>query len=447
MQRENIESPQKSYFVSISIIGLLFFIFGFVTWLNGSLIPFLKIACELNQAEAYLVSLAFYISYTFMALPMSAVLLKTGYKNGMVLGLIGMAIGALIFIPAAHTRIYAIFLFGLFVMGAGLTILQTASNPYVVVIGPRKSAAVRIGFMGVANKAAGILSPLIFTALMLHGIDKYSDANLKLMSPAEKTMAFDQLANRLVMPYIVMAIILVFLAAMIRFSPLPELDTDADDGGDGSGSGKTSVFQFPQLILGAIALFFYVGAEVMAGDTIGLYGKSLGIPFFGRLTSYTMAFMVLGYLVGIAVIPRLIKQETALLISAVLGLIFSVFVMSTSVTNTVVSKLLLGWAGVAPIPTSVLFVALLGFANAMCWPAIWPLALDGVGKFTKIGSAILIMAIAGGATIPPLYGVLSDSYSPQGSYWLLLPCYLAIFLYAIKGHKLRSWKAAPVESR
>jgi len=186
---------------------------------------------------------------------------------------------------------------------------------------------------------------------------------------------------------------------------------------------------------------------VMAGDTIGLYGKSLGIPFFGRLTSYTMAFMVLGYLAGIAVIPRLIKQETALIISAVLGLIFSVCVMSTSAANSEVSKLLLGWAGVAPIPTSVLFVALLGFANAMCWPTIWPLALDGVGKFTKIGSAILIMAIAGGATIPPLYGVLSDSYSPQGSYWLLLPCYLAIFLYAIKGHKLRSWKASPVENR
>ncbi len=446
LQSENTESPQKNYFVSISIIGLLFFIFGFVTWLNGSLIPFLKIACELNQAEAYLVSLAFYISYTFMALPMSAVLLKTGYKNGMVLGLIGMAIGALIFIPAAHTRIYGIFLLGLFVMGAGLTILQTASNPYVVIIGPRKSAAVRIGFMGVANKAAGILSPLIFTALMLHGIDKYSDVNLKLMSPSEKAMAFDQLANRLVIPYIVMAIILVFLAAMIKFSPLPELDTDADEGGDSSASGKTSIFQFPQLILGAIALFFYVGVEVMAGDTIGLYGKSLGISFFGKLTSYTMAFMVLGYLVGIAVIPRLIKQETALVISAVLGFIFSLCVLFASTANTGVSRFLLGWVGVAPIPTSVLFVALLGFANAMCWPAIWPLALDGVGKFTKVGSAILIMAIAGGATIPPLYGVLSDSYSPQGSYWLLLPCYFAIFLYAIKGHKLRSWKSAHAEN-
>lgn len=446
MQSDLSESSQKSYFVSISIIGLLFFIFGFVTWLNGSLIPFLKIACELNQAEAYLVSLAFYISYTLMALPMSAVLLKTGYKNGMVLGLVGMAVGALIFIPAAHTRIYAIFLLGLFVMGAGLTILQTASNPYIVVIGPRKSAAVRIGFMGVANKAAGVLSPLIFTALMLHGISQYSDANLKLLSSSDRMNAFNELANRLIWPYIIMAIILVLLAAMIKFSPLPELNTDDDETTGSSVTGRTSIFQFPHLILGAIALFFYVGVEVMAADTIGLYGRSLGISFFGKLTSYTMAFMVIGYLVGIVTIPKIIKQETALVLSAILGVLFSLGVMLTSTTSFGISGILLGWLGVSPVPNSVLFVAMLGFANAMVWPTIWPLALEGLGRFTKIGSAILIMAIAGGAIIPPLYGLLSDSYSPQLSYWILLPSYFAILLYAAKGHKMRSWKTSGVAS-
>ena len=443
MEPGNGESQAKGYFVSISIIGLLFFIFGFVTWLNGSLIPFLKIACELNSAEAYLVSLAFYISYTVMALPMSAVLVKTGYKNGMVLGLLGMAVGALIFIPAAHTRIYPIFLFGLFVMGAGLTILQTASNPYVVVIGPKETAAVRIGFMGVANKAAGILSPLVFTALMLGGISKYSDANLKLMNAAQKTAAFNELASRLVVPYLVMAVILVFLAAMIKFSPLPEINDEGGESDSGASAGRTSILQFPQLILGAIALFFYVGVEVMAGDTIGLYGRSLGISFFGKLTSYTMAFMVTGYLVGIVAIPRFIKQETALIASAALGFVFSLFVIFTSAANTGISRVLLGWLGVSPVPDSVMFVALLGFANAMVWPTIWPLALSGLGKFTKIGSAILIMAIAGGATIPPLYGLLSDTHSPQLSYWILLPCYFIIFLYAIKGHKVRSWRTEP----
>lgn len=446
MQSGNHGFSRKSYFISISIIGLLFSIFGFVAWINGSLIPFLKIACELNQAEAYLVSLVFYISHTFMALPLAAVLIKTGYKKGMALGLIGMAIGALIFIPAAHTRTYAIFLLGLFVMGTGLTLLQTASNPYVVVMGPRKSAAVRIGFMGVANKAAGILSPLIFTALMLQGIDKYSDANLKLMSPANRAIAYNQLADRLVVPYIAMAVILVLLAVMIRVSPLPEIDTDAEDeSGSGSGSNsntdKTSILQFPQLVLGAVALFFYVGVEVMAGDTIGMYGRYLGISFFGQLTSYTMAFMVIGYLAGIVAIPKFIKQERALIVSASLGLIFSLSVLFSSPVDYGISRVLLGWTGVSPIPNSVLFVALLGFANAMVWPTIWPLALDGLGKYTKIGSAILVMAIAGGAVIPPLYGLLSDAYSPQTSYWVLLPCYMAILLYALKGHKLRSWKS------
>ncbi len=444
MQSDKVDTSPKGYFLSISIIGLLFFIFGFVTWLNGSLIPFLKIACGLNRAEAFLVSLAFYISYTVMALPMAAVLVKTGYKNGMVLGLLGMAVGSLIFIPAAHTRIYAIFLLGLFIMGAGLTILQDASNPYVVVIGPRKSAAVRIGFMGVANKAAGIFSPLVFTALMLTGISEYSNAKLSAMSPAAKAIALDRLADRLVVPYLIMAAVLVLLAVMIKFSPLPEITEEDEERESGSssetGKEKTSIFQFPQLILGAIALFFYVGVEVMGGDTIGLYGRSLGISFFGKLTSYTMSFMVIGYIVGIAVIPRFIKQETALVSTALLGFVFSLAIMFTSPVDVGISKVLIGWTGASPIPDSVLFVSLLGFANAMCWPIIWPLALEGLGKFTKIGSALLIMAIAGGAIIPPAWGLLSDNYSPQLSYWILLPCYFLITLYAWKGHKVREWK-------
>ena len=378
-----------------------------------------------------------------MALPLAAVLVKTGYKKAMALGLLGMAIGALIFIPAAHTRMYTIFLFGLFVTGTSLTLLQTASNPYVVLMGPRKSAAVRIGFMGVANKTAGILSPLVFTALMFQGIGKYSDANLNQMSIANRTVAYNQLANRLVLPYVVMAIVLVFLAAMLKVSPLPEIDTEGNDGIEGKFEpDRKSILQFPQLILGAVALFFYVGVEVMAGDTIGMYGRSLGISFFGKLTAYTMTFMVIGYLAGILTIPRLIAQKTALAASAVLGIVFSIGVLFSSTTNYGISSVLLGWTGVSLIPNSVMFVALLGFANAMIWPTIWPLALDGLGKFTKIGSAILVTAIAGGAIIPPLYGLLSDSYSPQTSYWVLLPCYTIILLYALKGHKLRSWRSA-----
>jgi MFS transporter, FHS family, L-fucose permease len=435
----NGQSTKNSYILPITIIGVLFFIFGFVTWLNGSLIPFLKIACELNQIEAYFVTLAFYISYTLMAVPMSAVLQKTGYKNGMMLGLVLMAVGALIFIPAAQTRIYALFLLGLFVMGGGLTILQTASNPYIVVLGPKESAAVRISFMGIANKFAGILSPLVFTAIMLHGMDKYSDESLKLMNAVQKNAAFNELASRLIMPYILMAIVLVLLAAMVRFAPLPEIEAGEEDSLHSDAESKTSIFQFPQLILGAIALFFYVGVEVVAGDTIGMYGKNIGVEFFGKLTSYTMAFMVIGYILGILTIPRLIKQEKALIISAIMGIIFSIGVILSSSASTGLSSIAFGWLGIPVIPNTVFFLALLGFANAMIWPALWPLSLEGLGKFTKKGSAILIMGIAGGAVFPPLYGVLSNSYSPQGSYLILLPCYLFILYYSLLGHKKRSW--------
>jgi len=435
----NSQTPKNSYIVPITIIGVLFFIFGFVTWLNGSLIPFLKIACELNQIEAYFVTLAFYISYTLMALPMSAVLQKTGYKNGMMLGLLLMAVGALIFIPAAQTRVYALFLLGLFIMGGGLTILQTASNPYIVVLGPKESAAVRISFMGIANKFAGILSPLVFTAIMLHGMDKYSDESLKMMDAVQKNAAFNELAARLITPYITIAVVLILLAAMIRFAPLPEIEAGEEDSQHSDAENKTSIFQFPQLILGAIALFFYVGVEVMAGDTIGMYGKNVGVEFFGKLTSYTMAFMVIGYILGIITIPKIIKQEKALILSAILGVIFTVGLLVSSVTSTGFASILFGWLGIPAIPDSILFLALLGFANAMIWPTLWPLALEGLGKFTKKGSAILIMGIAGGAILPPLYGVLSSSFSPQGSYLILLPCYLFILYYSLVGHKKRSW--------
>ena len=236
-----------------------------------------------------------------------------------------------------------------------------------------------------------------------------------------------------------MALVLIFLAAMIKYSPLPEIETGEEASIVNDAGNKTSILQFPQLILGAAALFFYVGVEVIAGDTIGMYGKNLGLPFFGKLTSYTMAFMVLGYIIGIITIPRLIRQEKALVLSTALGFVFSLGILFSSPSDTGISNVIFGWLGVPVIPNSVFFLALLGLANAMVWPAIWPLALEGLGRYTKIGSAILIMGIAGGALLPPLYGVLSNNFSPQGSYLVLLPCYLFILYYALKGHKKRVW--------
>lgn len=428
-----------STFIPMVIIGTLFFVFGFVTWLNGSLIPFLKIACELNEFQALLVTFAFYIAYTFMALPASLVLRKIGFKTGMVVGLGVMALGALLFIPAAKSSTYILFLTALFVLGAGLTLLQTASNPYIVCIGPRESAAMRISIMGLINKSAGVLVPLLFTAWILTGMDQFSADALAALDANARAERLSELSSRLVTPYIVMALVLIALMAFVHFSPLAELDLN--DESEQAPNEKLGVLQFPQLVLGTIALFLYVGVEVIAGDTIGLYGRHLGVNNFGSLTSYTMAFMVLGYIVGVTCIPKYLSQANALLLSAVAGFVFVAGVMFSSPTDAGISQILFAWAGVPAIPNTVLFLALLGFANALVWPAIWPLALEGLGKYTSTGSALLIMGIAGGALLPLLYGHLAHSSgNSQIAYWIMLPCYAFILFYALKGHKLRSWK-------
>ncbi len=412
---------KKNYILSITILGALFFIFGFVTWLNGTLIPFLKISCELNNFQAYFVTFAFYISYFVMAIPSSKLLHITGFKKGMSVGLAVMAIGSLVFIPAALTRTFELFLTGLFLQGTGLAVLQTASNPYITILGPMRSAARRISIMGICNKVAGIISPLVLGAIVLKGANDIVE-KLKTIEGIEHQQLLDSLANRVIMPYIVMAIVLVFLAILVLYSGLPDIDTDQGETNvENDSSEKNSIFQFPHLLLGFLAIFLYVGVEVMAGDTIVLYGQSQGISLeiSRTFTSYTLVAMVIGYIIGIFAIPKLISQEKALTISAALGIIFSLIAIFTTGT------------------TSVFFIAVLGLANAVMWPAIWPLALEGLGKFTKIGSALLIMGIAGGATLPLIYGRLADVINNQQAYWIMVPAYLFLLFFATIGHKIR----------
>jgi len=422
-QEQQTSNAARDVVVGMLFVGLLFFILGFVTWLNGSLIPFLKVVCKLTNFQALLVTFAFYIAYTVMALPSAAVLKRTGYKKGMTLGLGIMGIGALLFIPAAQSRHYELFLAGLFTLATGMTLMQTAINPYIVCLGPRESAAMRISIMGLFNKGAGIVVPLIFTSLMLKNIDTASEAVL---------------AQRLVFPYACMAAALFVIMAFIHFSKLREIPPELD--GADARVDATSVLQFPQLVLGALALFGYVGVEVIAGDTIGLYGHELKVANFGVLTSYTMVCMVIGYLIGVAAIPRFMSQQRALVLSGLVGVLLTIGVTTGSTTDTALSQALLGWSGAPLVPDSVMFLALLGLANAMVWPAIWPLALQGLGRHTASGSAVLVMAIAGGALLPLLYGHLADIVTPRGAYWLLLPCYALILWYAASGHKIRRWR-------
>ena len=409
---------------AIVIIGILFFVFGFVTWLNGTLIPFLKLACQLeNDIQAFFVTSAFYMAYFFLALPSSMIISKTGYKNGMAWGLIIMALGSLIFIPAANSRNFGLFLTGLFVQGTGLALLQTASNPYISIIGPIESAAKRISIMGICNKVAGMLSPLILGALVLKNAGKIEEEIVKATDPAIKEKLLNELASRVITPYIIIAIALVLLAIMIKRSSLPEIDPNAEDSSDQTQVAKTSVFQFPHLVLGVICLFLYVGVEVMAGDAIGVYGRQLGIPLDETkyFTTFTLLSMLVGYVIGIFTIPKYLSQQNALAISAILGIVFSVGVFVSQ-----------GYVAIS-------FIALLGLANALMWPALFPLAISGLGRFTKTGAALLIMGIAGGAVVPLLYTTLKDKGITTNEVAFLicmLPAYVYILFYAVKGYAI-----------
>ena len=431
----NAGTQQRNSIMPMVIIGVMFFIFGFVTWLNGALIPFLQIVCELNEFQALFVTFVFYIAYTVMAWPMAMLLRKTGYKDGMAIGLGIIAVGALLFIPAAKSAEYAVFLVALFVMGTGLTILQTASNPYVVCVGPRESAAMRISIMGLINKGAGVVVPLVFTGMILSGMGEFTEASLAALDEQAKAARIEQMSTRLVMPYLYMTAVLCCLIAFVKFSSLPELEFEEDDSVD----DKAGVFQFPQVVLGAIALFCYVGVEVIAGDTIGLYGSGLGIGHYATLTSYTMVFMVIGYIIGVVAIPKYISQEKALIGSGVAGLLCILGVVFSSTESTAIASVLWGWSGIPVVPDSVTFVAMMGLAHALVWPSVWPLALEGVGKFTAQASALLVMGICGGAILPLVFGWIAESGSTQWAYIIGLPCYLYILFYALKGHKMRSW--------
>lgn len=411
----------RSQIGSIAIIGALFFIFGFVTWLNGPLITFAQLAFQLDEVNAFLILTAFFLSYFFLAIPSSWILKRTGMKKGLALGLFVMAIGAALFGEFCTQRWYPGALGGLFVIGGGLALLQTASNPYISILGPIESAAQRIAVMGICNKIAGILAPIVIGTLVMQGIGDLS-AQVAAADPATREQLLDAFASKIHAPYLAMAGLLALLAVGVLFSPLPEIDPQTANAStsDDASEERGSILRFPHLWLGALCIFTYVGAEVMAGDAIGTYGAAFGLPLDQTkfLTSFTLAAMLTGYVAGLVAIPRWISQQDYLKWSAMLGVLL---VLGAYFTKGYVS---------------VGFVAALGFANAMMWPAIFPLAIKGLGRHTEIGSALLVMGIVGGAIIPRLFAGLKQDHDFQLVFLLLMvPCYLYILYFAMRGHR------------
>lgn len=412
-----MKERKNNLIFSLSIIGILYFIFGFITWLNSVLIPFLREACELTDSQAYLVTFAFYISYFVMAIPSSWVLKKTGFAKGMALGLIVMAIGSLVFIPAANQRSYPIFLVGLFLQGTGLALLQTAVNPYVTILGPIESAAKRMSIMGLFNKIAGMIGIFWLSKVLFADMNAISQ-HIQTLSGDARLMELNLLTQRIIPPYIWISIGLVLLAVMVLLAKLPEVENKEDN--DNTKSER-NIFSFTYLWLGVLALFLYVGVEVIAIDTLGLYAESQGISkdIAPMLGTFSLIALTCGYILGIILVPKYISQSKALTICAALGLGFATLAITTY--------------GVV----SIVFIVLLSFAHALMWPGIWPLAIDKLGKHTAFASALLIMAIAGGAVMPLIYGGWATAIdNRQIPYLILIPSYLYIAYYSIKGHKI-----------
>lgn len=425
---------KRQTFISILIIGLLFFIFGFVSWLNAILIPYFKIACELTNFQSYLVTFAFYISYFVMSVPSAFLLKKAGFKKGMMIGFWTMSVGAFIFVPAALTRTYEIFLLALFTIGAGLAVLQTAANPYITILGPKERAAQRISIMGICNKGAGIIAPLIFAAVVLKATDTTLFKELSTMNEAARNAALDELIRRVIIPYTCAGTVLFILGLIVRNSPLPEIDTEHESPEVATANlDKKSIFQFPHLMLGALAIFLHVGTQVIAIDTIIGYANSMQISLLEAkvFPSYTLFATICGYILGIICIPKFIKQVNALRICTLLGTIFTLLIIYTRGQIIFLNH---------TADISIWFVVLLGLANSLVWPGIWPLALDGLGRFTKLGASIMIMGLCGNAILPLIYGYFADLYNLRLAYWVLFPCYLYLVFYAFHGHRIRRWK-------
>lgn len=412
-----MQNNKNNYRFALLIIGVLFFIFGFITWANSQLIPYLKEACQLSDTESYLVGTAFFAAYFFMSIPSSYILSKAGYKNGMSIGLFVMSIGAFLFIPAAADRSYPLFLTGLFIIGTGLALLQTASNPYVTVLGPIESAAQRISIMGICNKLAGFIAVNTLGFLFLENIDAI-EASVKVASPEEANIILQNLADKVIGPYKVIGTSFAVLGLLLLFIKLPEVKEEAES--TTASIKSNSVFNHRNLMLGALAIFAYVGAEVISYDAFTNFGIEQGFTkaVASGFAKYTAIAMLIGYLLSIVLIPKFIKQKPALIGSTILSILFLALALLTK-----------GY-------TSIVFFALLGLSQSAMWPTIWPLALNGLGKHTKIGSAILVMMIVGGAVVMPLMGLLADAIdSKKFGFIIMIPCWLFILYYAMNGYK------------
>lgn len=418
----------KNYFYPLVIMGILFFVFGVMTWASAILIPYFKVGLELSNTQAALVAVATFISYFIFSIPASGFLNKVGYKKGLLIGLIIMSAGALFFIPAALSRQYSVFLTAIFVISIGMVLLQTAANPYVTIIGPHESTAQRMGFMGMANRLGGVLTQLIFSSILLKDAGDITN-RLNISSTADKEIILTEYLSKVVNPYIFLGVFFVIIAVLIYFSNIPNLK-DEEDNKILEGADRKSIFSFPYLVLGVIALFLDGSISVAVNNSI-LYGDSLGIPFdiSRHFSTYALSFTLFGFLCNTLLIPKYLTQQKAIVLCAITG--FSLTVLSF-VTD-----------GIA----SVWFLLAQSFLSAFTWGAIWGLAIRNIGKYTKLGSAFLLMTLISYAIAPMVFGKLIDlnPMNPNLAVLMLIPTYVFLLYYGKSGYKLERWNNSKIK--
>jgi MFS transporter, FHS family, L-fucose permease len=399
---------KKTLIVPMMLIGSMFAVLGFALGINAFFVPFVKQAFNISITMSYLVMTATFLSFVVFGVPSGAIIKKFGYKGGMIIAFLIMAIGFYLIAPAAKVISFPLLLIALFISGMGQTLLTGAVNTYVAILGPPESAASRIALMGICSKTFYAVASLMLALFM-----DLSNVHL------EDT----------ILPFYLIAGVLVVMGVLYYFAPLPEVlaageDEDSDTSSASSyAASKSSIFQFPHLILGMVAIFFDIGVEYIALGTINDYATILNLSSPASYVWFVSAGMVIGYLLGVFFIPKYISQGMALLISTISGIVVTIMIV------------------LLPVGISIYFVALLGLANALMWPAIWPLAIADLGKFTKMGSSLLVTGIIGGAFLPLLFGYVADVVSHQVAYLVCLPAYLYIMYYALSGSKIRTKKS------
>lgn len=419
------QNRQKFFLVPFILACSLFLLWGMVHNFNSVLIPHLKKACQLNNRASTLIDTAVYLAYFLMAIPAGMILKKWGYKRGMVGGLLVAALGAFLFVPAANARSFELFLLALFVIGCGIAMLETAANPYVAVLGPPKTASIRLNFGAAINGLAVVIAPIIGAAFILSGIN-HTDAELNAMADAERLAYLNSEAASVKMPYLVLGGALVLVAVIYLFFHFPEVKSETKSA---RLSQFFKAFRHRHLTWAVIAQFAYVGAQVcvtsffirMAVQGGGFDEKSAGY-FLGSV--YGTLFLV-GRFAGTFIL-RFVRPQKLLTIYAV-------------VSTLLCAVAVLGNGGYV-----VYCLGAMGFFMSIMFPTIFGLGLVDLGEDTKIASSLLVMSIVGGAIFPYIMGTIIDFSGDkiQPGYVVPLVCFLVIVYFGVKGYKVRKHEKA-----